>query len=114
MTGLSRTKSWSAALWPSGLLSGFLLTGFDLSCESQLTANECDQLLDRYVEKLVQEEHPETSTEELARRKELARELAHADPRYEFERCPVVVRATHFRCAMQANTVDGMERCLVM
>ena len=84
------------------------------ACEPRTSREQCDQLLDRYVEKLVTEEHPEASLGEIVQRQMQARELAHADPRFEFERCPDTVRASQFDCAMNAHTVNGIEQCLIL
>ncbi len=85
-----------------------------VACEPRLTAEQCEQLLDRYTEKLLLEENPRALGEEVVRRQEQARLLVRRDPAYEFTRCPSLVRPTQFRCAMRATTVDDIERCLVM
>ena len=84
------------------------------ACESGLSEQQCDQLLDRYVEKLVTEEHPEASLAEVVQKQKRARELARSDPRFEFDRCSETVRGSQFRCAMKAHTVNGMEQCLIL
>lgn len=86
----------------------------ELGCGPKLTSSDCEQLLDRYVEKLIREEHPRTSTEVIGVRQDQARALAHADPKFEFSRCSALVDLAQFRCAMHAETVDAMERCLVL
>ena len=85
-----------------------------LGCEPKLTDEQCEQLLDRYTEKLLREENPKAGTEEVSLRQQQARVLARRDPNYEFDRCPSLVRLAQFRCAMAAETVDDIERCLVM
>lgn len=87
-----------------------LLTG----CGQPLSADECDSLLDHYTKKLVLEEHPKTEAQEVHRKQEEARELAHRDPVYEFEQCPKKVSRRQFRCAMSAETVNSIEQCLVL
>jgi hypothetical protein len=83
-------------------------------CRKPLDAAECDRLLERYTERLVLQEQPHTSPEELAQRKREARELAHHDAVFEFDRCASLIDRRQFECAMNAPTVDDFERCLML
>jgi hypothetical protein len=82
-----------------------------VSCSRSLTAAECDALLDRYVEKLVGSDRPGTSAAELVELQRKARAKAANDPA--FADCRSAVSRKKFECAMQAETVDRMEICLL-
>lgn len=81
------------------------------SCSRSLTPAECDALLDRYVEKLVGSDRPGTPASELVELQRKAREKAARDPA--FAACTSEVSRKKFECAMQAETVDRMEICLL-
>ena len=82
-----------------------------LSCGRSLTQIECDALLDRYVEKLVGSDRPGTTAAEVIDLQRQARERAAKDPA--FVACRSEVSRKKFECAMQAETVDRMEICLL-
>jgi hypothetical protein len=82
-----------------------------VSCGRSLSPAECDALLDRYVEKLVGSDRPDTPAAELVELKRRAREKAARDPA--FAECKHAVSRKKFECAMQAETVDRMEICLL-
>jgi hypothetical protein len=81
------------------------------SCGRSLTPAECDALLDRYVEKLVGSDRPGTPAAELVELQRKTREKAAKDPA--FAECRSAVSRKKFECAMQAETVDRMEICLL-
>jgi len=82
-----------------------------ISCSRSLTPTECDALLDRYVEKLVGSDRPGTPASELIELQRKARQKATQDPA--FAACRSEVSRKKFECAMQAETVDRMEICLL-
>jgi hypothetical protein len=82
-----------------------------VACGRSLTPAECDALLDRYVEKLVGSDRPGTPAAELIELQRRAREKAQTDPA--FTECRSSVSRKKFECAMQAETVDRMEICLL-
>jgi hypothetical protein len=82
-----------------------------VSCSRSLTPAECDALLDRYVEKLVGSDRPGTAAPELIELQRKARQKAAKDPA--FAACRTEVSRRKFECAMQAETVDRMEICLL-
>lgn len=82
-----------------------------VSCGRSLSPAECDALLDRYVEKLVGSDRPGTPAAELIDLQRKAREKAAKDPA--FAACRSEVSRKNFECAMQAETVDRMEICLL-
>lgn len=84
------------------------------ACGKPLSENECEQLLDRYTERLLLGENPGVADLEVARAQERARSLAKRDPVYEFKECANRVTRRQFQCAMLAPNVDEMEKCLVL
>jgi hypothetical protein len=78
-------------------------------CAKRLSAFECDQLLDRYVELLVESDRSDATPDELVHLKELARERAVP----EFSACPERVSRRAFDCAMSAPDADRLEQCLL-
>ena len=76
------------------------------------TRDECDALLDRYVEHLVAAEGGPLPVppQVLADRRARARAKAAADP--EFARCPTALTREEATCALRANGADEFERCL--
>ena len=94
-----------AALWALGASVSLA------SCGRSPTPTECDALLDRYVEKLVASDRPGTSAAEVVELQRKAREKAKDDPA--FKDCHSAVSRKKFECAMQAETVDRMEICLL-
>ena len=82
-----------------------------VSCGRSLSPAECDALLDRYVEKLVGSDRPDTPASEVVELKRRAREKAARDPA--FAECKKAVSRKKFDCAMTAETVDRMEICLL-
>lgn len=83
------------------------------ACQKPLDALECRRLLDRYAELLVREEEPTATPERVAQVLEQARRVAAQDPRFEMAECPSRVPRRSFECAMNAPSVDTIERCLV-
>jgi hypothetical protein len=83
------------------------------ACQKPLKDAECKRLLDRYTEFLVREEDPGATPERVAHALEEARIAAERDPRFEMARCGERVPRRGFECAMNAPTVDAIERCLV-
>jgi hypothetical protein len=81
-----------------------------LACGKPVTPEECQALLDRYVEKLVGSDRPGTSASEVFRLKHETRKKAQADP--EFRNCRSEVSRRQMDCALEAETVDRMEICL--
>jgi hypothetical protein len=80
-------------------------------CRTPLSKDECNQLLDHYVELLVSADRPGTSGEELYRMKQETRSKAARDPA--FLECSNEVSRPKFECAMQAQTPDKLEQCML-
>jgi hypothetical protein len=93
-----------AALLTVGLL-------FVSGCGKPPTHDECDALLDHYVELLVSSDRPGTSAADLHKLKLQAREKAEVDP--EFAACSDRVSRRAFECAMSAPNADSLEQCLL-
>jgi hypothetical protein len=82
-----------------------------LGCGKPLAQDECNRLLDHYVELLVQSDRPDTSALDLARLKKEARAKAAQDPA--FRTCSSDVSRRQYDCAMLATTADKVEQCLL-
>jgi hypothetical protein len=94
----------AAALCASGL---GLLGG----CGKPPNHDECDALLDHYVELLVNSDRPGTNAGELHKLQLQARQKAVTDP--EFGECTKRVSRRAFDCAMSAPNADKLEQCLL-
>ena len=81
------------------------------ACGKPLSHDECDALLDHYVELLVSSDRAGTSAAELHKLQIQARDKAKADP--EFASCSERVSRHAFDCAMSAPNADVLEQCLL-
>jgi hypothetical protein len=99
-----RTAPLALTLFASGAL---LL----VSCGKPPSHDECDALLDHYVELLVHSDRPGTSATELHKLQLQARQKAGTDP--EFVQCNRRVSRRAYDCAMSAPNVDKLEQCLL-
>lgn len=89
------------------MLSLVPLTG----CQPALSQTECLELLDRYVELLVESDNPDTAALDRFKLKAEARTKANRDPA--FAKCSDRVSRSQFDCAMKASNPDGLEQCLL-
>jgi hypothetical protein len=80
------------------------------SCGPAPTPAECNALLDRYVQKLVDSDRPGLSAGELLKLQVEARARAAKDPA--FAECSARVSRSAYDCAIHAETVDRIEICL--
>jgi hypothetical protein len=80
-------------------------------CREPLNTDECNQLLDHYVELLVRAREAKTPIEDIFKMQSEARRKAALDP--EFARCSTQVSRSQFDCAMKALTADAVEQCLL-
>jgi hypothetical protein len=95
------------ALWaPIALLGGSLC-----GCAEPLGPDECNALLDQYVRLLAQSDRPGTTDAEVLKLKAQAREKAARDPA--FARCSSAVSRRQFECALNADSADRFEQCLL-
>jgi hypothetical protein len=83
------------------------------SCAKALDDTECHALLDRYTELLAKSQNAQMPAQRISELQERARELAKNEPAYEFADCAQRISRRNFECAMQAPSVDEMERCLI-
>ena len=88
-------------------LMGLVIT----SCGKRPTSEECDALLDHYVELLVNSDRPGTTAADLHKLKLQAREKAKIDP--EFAACSERVSRRALECALSAPNADVLEQCLL-
>jgi hypothetical protein len=80
-------------------------------CQRPVTNDECDELLDRYVELLAQSDGRDAGSEEILKLQREAR--LRAGQSTEFARCTQEVSRTQLDCALKAPTADDVERCLL-
>jgi hypothetical protein len=80
-------------------------------CGHPLSADECNELLDHYTERLVRAQSPALSDDEVARAERDARAKAAADPA--FAQCSTKVSRRQWECAMKAPSPDAIEQCLL-
>jgi len=81
------------------------------ACGKPPSHDECDALLDHYVELLVNSDRPGTNAAELHKLQTQARDKAKDDP--EFRECSARVSRHAFDCAMSAPNADVLEQCLL-
>jgi len=98
-------------LGPYAVFAVFLGAAGSTGCGKAPSREECDLLLEHYVELLVNSDRPGTSAAELQKLQLVAREKAKADP--EFATCTERVSRRAFDCAMSAPTADVLEQCLL-
>ena len=95
-----------------GLATGLGLTAlFATGCEKPPSRDECEALLEHYVELLVNSDRPGTSAAELHKLQLQAREKAKSDP--EFQHCSTRVSRRALTCALSAPSADILEQCLL-
>jgi len=82
-----------------------------VSCQEPLTTAECQDLLDHYTEKQIDQARPSTGAQERVELKASAQSKAQLDA--DFAECPHLVSRGQFDCAMQAGSADQIERCLL-
>ena len=81
------------------------------ACAKPPSHDECDALLDHYVELLVNSDRAGTSAGELHKLQVQARQKATLDP--EFQACSQRVSRRAYECAMSAANADKLEQCLL-
>jgi hypothetical protein len=101
-----RPLAWAARL---GVL--LALAAPATGCKKPISREECDQLLDHYVELLLKSDRPDVRAEELLRLQNEARAKAAEDPA--FQHCTDEVERAQFHCAMQAKNPDRLEQCML-
>jgi hypothetical protein len=82
-----------------------------LGCGRRLESQECDALLDHYVELLLRDDRPKSSAGEVMRVQQEARRRAERDPA--FKECRDRVSRRGFDCAMNAQDANRLEQCLL-
>ncbi|MCA9645172.1 MAG: hypothetical protein KC492_30990 [Myxococcales bacterium] len=80
-------------------------------CSKPIDRAECDQMLDRYVGFLMQNQEPGVPFEEIRKKQREARVKAESSS--EFAACTDRVSRKQYECAMQAPNADRLEQCLV-
>jgi len=106
--------SGAAPRWVQRRLARTVLVSCALlsqGCGKRPTHDECEALLDHYVELLVSSDRPGTNAAELHKLQLQAREKAKQDP--EFSACSERVSRRELDCAMNAANADLLEQCLL-
>ncbi|HEX3776261.1 MAG TPA: hypothetical protein VHV51_17435 [Polyangiaceae bacterium] len=93
------------------LAFGACTVAFVIACGKPPSRDECDALLDHYVELLVNSDRPGTNATELHKLQREARQKAESDP--EFGQCQNRVSRRAYDCAMIAPNADKLEQCLL-
>ena len=91
--------------------SAALLILLGTGCSKRLDTNECQALLDHYVELLLRDDRPKSSAGEIMRVQQEARKKAERDPA--FRECRDRVSRRGFDCAMDAQDANRLEQCLL-
>ncbi|HEY8947151.1 MAG TPA: hypothetical protein VIM73_23065 [Polyangiaceae bacterium] len=94
-----------------GRRATILLAALSCACSEPLSAEECGALLDQYVSLLAQSDRPGTTESEVLKLKAQARDKASRDP--SFRRCSREVSRSQFECALEAETADRFEQCML-
>ena len=95
-----------------GVVLGFACAALlAAGCGKPPSHEECNELLEHYVELLVNSDRPGTTATELHKLKREAKEKAKSDP--EFSACSQRVSRREFECAMKASNADVLEQCLL-
>jgi hypothetical protein len=94
-------------------LAAGLLTSLTPACGRPVAEEECRTLIERYAELLVKEEEPGANPERVARIQTEARSVAEKNPKFELSSCSSKVSRSSYECAMHADSVDAIERCLI-
>ena len=81
------------------------------ACARPLSADECNQLLDHYTTLLARSSDSRTRPEQLEELLTKARRKAAQDP--EFSQCAAKLSRRQWTCAMQAPSVNAVEKCLL-
>jgi hypothetical protein len=81
------------------------------ACGKPPSHDECNALLDHYVELLANSDRPGTNAGDLRKLQLQARDKAKDDP--EFQDCSQRVSRRAFDCAMNAANADLLEQCLL-
>lgn len=76
------------------------------ACHKKVSAKQCDEMLDRFIDLSAKEHLPDASAEKKAQ----VRAEAKADEA--FKNCTTEIQPKEFECAMRAPTSEAMLKCL--
>ena len=80
------------------------------ACKKKITAQQCDEMVSRYVELAMKEKFPDAGPEQVAA--ERARVNQEARAADELKNCASEVTPDEHACAMKSPTSDGLIKCL--
>jgi hypothetical protein len=81
-----------------------------IGCREHVTESQCDELVQRFAELVVQEKMPAAPPEAI--HAEQARERAESASDDNFRNCTSELRVAEYRCAMAAGTAEALLQCL--
>jgi hypothetical protein len=79
-------------------------------CKKHVTAEQCDQLLDRYALFVVTEKTKDAAPDVIKAEQQREREEARSDD--DFKNCTSELSTEDFACAMKAQTSAALLKCL--
>lgn len=91
-------------------LLGFVIIVSSVGCRRKISAQQCDELVDRFAQLVVTERFPDAGPDVVAR--ERSREKQEAKATDELKNCASQVQASEHACAMRAETSEAMIKCL--
>ena len=98
----------------NGVVTGTFMAAIAVACAAgckpKASANECDQLLERYAQLVVTERFADAGVEQIRTEREREKSEARGDDA--FKNCSSEVSHAEFECAMRAPSADALEKCL--
>jgi hypothetical protein len=80
------------------------------ACKKKITAQQCDEMVSRYVELAMKEKSPDAGPEQIAAERVRVSQEARASD--ELKNCASEVTPDEHACAMKSPTSDGLIKCL--
>ncbi|HEY8075735.1 MAG TPA: hypothetical protein VIF62_16530 [Labilithrix sp.] len=98
-----------AKLGGIALIVAFAIGGVS-ACKKKVSQPQCDEMIDRFAELVVKEQHPDAGAAEIAKERDRERNEAKADQA--FKNCTSEVQTNEHACAMKASTSEALIKCL--
>lgn len=81
-----------------------------IACKTKVTPTQCEAIVDRFAELMVEEAMPDASPEAVAAEK--VREKTEASKEDLFRNCATEIQPADYDCAMKATTTEALMKCL--